>query len=129
MYFKHFLVVILVGTLLCWSAWFLVLFNVDPFTSTGIGFFFFHMSLLLSLVGTFALAMLLYYYHFAKSFVPMYRYVKKSFLVSMFVSLVLVVLLLLLGKGFLNPWTLGILLVSIILFYSLTRSVGASRYR
>lgn len=104
----------------------MVLFNVDPFTTSTIGFVFFYASLLLALTGTIALFMLLYYYHFARAFVPMYRYVKKSFLVSAFSSLIVTVLLMLQGKGFLNLWTFAVLVTMSIVFGLLTRSLHAS---
>ena len=52
---KQYIFLMLLGTVLCWGAWLLVIFYLDPDSAGWLGFAFFYSSLFLALVGSFAL--------------------------------------------------------------------------
>ncbi len=49
------LYVISIATIISWLSWILVIMNLDPYTSTGMGLGLFFISLTLALIGTFTL--------------------------------------------------------------------------
>lgn len=51
----RYFILMLTATLLCWGAFVLVLFYIDPFTSGWIGILCFYLSIFLALIGTLAL--------------------------------------------------------------------------
>lgn len=105
----------LLATVLCWLAWVMVIINVNPFADSGLGFFFFFLSFGLAFLGTFTMLIFLVYYFFSKKDWPLFRFVQKSFQAGVFLSVLLVVLLYLQGKSFLNWWNILIFLAMIIL--------------
>ncbi len=52
---RQYILLMLIGTLLCWVAFGLVVSNLDPNNATWLVFGFFYLTLFLALVGTFAL--------------------------------------------------------------------------
>lgn len=52
---KQYIGVMLVGTIICWAGWWMVVTDLDPTGAGWLGFGLFYSSLFLSLVGTFAL--------------------------------------------------------------------------
>ena len=52
---KRYLIGISISTLFCWLAWVTVLYYINPESSGFIGLFLFYISLLIALVGSFAL--------------------------------------------------------------------------
>lgn len=91
---RHYLFSLTLATLICWGAWLLILFNVDPFKTSLFGFIIFYLSLSLALFGTFSLlGFLARFLLFTSSNV--YIYVVTSARQGMLLSLLLVGLLLL----------------------------------
>ena len=113
----------ILGSILCWTAWGIVLVNIDPFQDTGVGFAFFYTSLFFALLGTISVFAFFVRQLFSREALPMFRYVKRSFSDSFFISVALVVLLFLQGKGYLNLWNTGIFLLALafILAFSFTQ--------
>lgn len=119
---QRYLLLAAFGTVLCWGAWALVLFNLDPTTSGAIGLASFSLSLFLALVGTLAflgffLRRLLYrkklpYHHLGVS-------VRQGF----FLAFVIVGGLLLRGTGLYAWWSLALLIAgfTVLEFFFLTR--------
>jgi len=104
------------ATLICWAAWFLVLFNIDPREMGWGSLVFFYLSFFLSLIGTFSIAGFLIRIYFVKTKEPYFRLVKKSFRHSLFFSLLLVVALILQSLRLLNWWNLIILILAFSFF-------------
>jgi len=52
MTFKQFLSVMIVGTILAWTAWTINLFTTDPTQTSILGFMFFYITLFIALVGS-----------------------------------------------------------------------------
>jgi len=123
---RQFLFLMLIGTLLCWGAWFMVIFNIDPFEGSVIGFALFYLSFFLSIFGTFSLILFPFYYTFSKGAAPLYRYVQRSFSHSVIISIFLITLLFLQGLHIFTIWNFSLLTlagVSVMAFiFSLKRS-------
>lgn len=107
---RQYLAIMFFATLLGWAAWIFVVFNVDPFQDSTLGFFFFYLSLFFSLIGTLSLIAFLLTQIFPQPQVPMYRLVQKSFRIGLLLSGILIVLLFLQGKGILTKWNSILLL-------------------
>lgn len=105
----------IIGAVLCWIAWGFVLLNIDPFQDTGAGFSFFYVSLFFAFLGTISLASFLIRYYFSKDDLPLFRFVQKSFRDALLISAVLIGLLFLQGRKYLQWWNIGIAAVAIIL--------------
>ena len=106
----------LIGAVLCWTAWVLVLVNIDPFQDNGVGLSFFYGSLFLAFLGTISLSSFLIHYYFSKLDLPLFRFVQKSFREALFISAILIVLLFLQGKNYLQWWNLAVGLIAVLLF-------------
>lgn len=52
---RQYVMLMLIGTLLCWGAWGLVVFTLDPTTAGALGFVLFYTALFCALLGSFAL--------------------------------------------------------------------------
>ncbi len=115
---KQYLLIMTLATVLCWVSWFFVLFNVDPFRDTGIGFIFFYITLFLSVLGTVALITFLLSLLFLRQKLPMYKYVHKTFVLGFTTSCIVLALLYLQSKAVLNTWNI-IIFFGILIFLSL----------
>lgn len=113
---KQYLTTMLLATILCWLAWWLVVINIDPFTDTGWGLAFFYLSLFLALLGTVSIISFLLRNYFSPEALPLFKYVQSSFKDAFLYSLILTVLLYLQSKAYLRWWNIGLVLV-IIIFY------------
>ncbi len=120
---RHYLYLMVFGTLLCWAAWLIVLFNIDPRASGGIGLASFLVSLFLGLLGTFALLGFLFRRAFLRSAVA-FDHIGVSVRQGMLLALVLVLALALKATGLYAWWVLVFLVAGISLLESffLTRS-------
>ncbi|OGH72527.1 MAG: hypothetical protein A3G00_05070 [Candidatus Magasanikbacteria bacterium RIFCSPLOWO2_12_FULL_43_12] len=94
----------LIATVLCWTAWWIVITNIDPFQDTGVGFGFFYSSLFFAFFGTISLLAFLARHLLNRDYLSMYRQVHKSFRDSLIISTALTLLLYLQGKQYLNWW-------------------------
>jgi len=112
---KQYLTVMILGTIMCWIAWGFVIFNIDPFQDTGVGLFFFYISLFFALLGTLSILAFTLRRFFSKLEQPMFRYVQKSFCDSLIISIALILLLFLQAKQYLNWWNTGIFVLVIFL--------------
>jgi hypothetical protein len=116
---RQFLGIMFFATIFCWSAWALVLINVDPLQASTSDFLFFYASLLLSLLGTASLGLFGIFFLFRRDDTVPYRFVKKSFAYGMGIACAVVILLYLQSEGYLHYWnvaTLGTLALFLILF-------------
>ncbi|MFH1286693.1 MAG: hypothetical protein ABII02_02990 [Candidatus Magasanikbacteria bacterium] len=115
---RQYLVIMFLGTLLCWAAWGLVVLNIDPFVATLSAYVFFYTSLFLALFGSIALIIFLLLVVFRKESNPLHRLVRKSFLFGLYISLITVFLLVLQAQRFLQVWNVTVL-GGLVLFISL----------
>ena len=107
--FKY-LILLLICTIFCWIAWFLVLFMIDPGEAGLLAFIFFYLSFALALTGTFSIVGLLWRWRFAKDEMA-YKQVRLASRQAILFALVLVSSLLLQSQRHLTWWNLLILLV------------------
>lgn len=100
------MIFMLLGTFLSWSAWGLVIWNMDP-TEAGIaGFVLFYLTLLMSLVGTMTLLGVVYRVMLLKRHALVMREVRIAFRHAILISLVGIISLILSGLGFLRWWAI-----------------------
>lgn len=124
---KQYLIIMLFGTILCWVAWVVVLLNVDPFQSDGVGFSFFYISTFFALVGTFSMVTFLCRWFFSKSDEPIFRFVKRSFRDGFLISFFVTTVLYLQAQNYLRLWNLAVLAGAIILYVLLTYTIDISK--
>lgn len=113
-----------IGTLLCWSAFGIVVTTIDPFETDRLGFALFYVTLFFGLVGTVSLAALALFPRWSSIDLPSFRWVQKSFRVGIVSSAMLVFLLFLQIKQLLNWWNLiafAAVLLLLFLFHLSTR--------
>lgn len=117
---KQYLTIMILGTIMCWTAWWLVILNVDPEAAGTAGFSFFYGSLFLALLGTGSVLFFSVHRIFVcKKLIPMHHTVQKSFFEGLVMAVILIGLLYLQGEKFLQWWNVGVLgavLVFLILF-------------
>lgn len=113
---KQYLTVMILASIFCWVSWWFVITNVDPFQADFVGFVFFYVSLFFSLLGTISILAFLVRKITGKDSQPIFRYVKKSFQDSLFLSLFLITLLYLQEKSFLHWWNAGVLAGTFLLY-------------
>ncbi len=117
---RQYIIIMIFGSILCWTAWGIVIVNIDPFQDTGVGFTFFYTSLFFALLGTISVFAFFIRKLFSREALPMFRYVKRSFSDSFFISVSLVVLLFLQGEAYLNWWNTGIFLLALAFILAFT---------
>lgn len=108
-----YLVFMILATLLCWAAFLIVLYNVDPFSTVGLGLVLFYLSLLFTLIGTLSLVAFIIRYIFNKNqFIT--QQVIASFRQAILFSVLVVVALYLQSKELIAWWNLLILIVLLV---------------
>lgn len=113
---KQYLIIMIISTVFCLVALGFVLVNIDPFQDTGAGFGFFYVSLFFAFLGIVSLISFLIRYYFSKSDLPLFRFVQRSFRDALLISSILIMLLFLQGKRYLEWWNLIVGLTAIVLF-------------
>jgi hypothetical protein len=121
---KRYLIIMSLMTLVCWLAWVVVLFQIDPEQAGGIGLTLFYVSLLFALIGTFSLLGFFIRVWFSKEPV-IYRHLGISTRQSIWFAILVVVSLLLKKADFLRWWSAGLLLIFLLLleFFYLSRRI------
>lgn len=109
---KQLIIVVLIATLACWTAWAMVLFAVNPFETNFLGFLLFFLSLFFALLGTFFLLSFGFRKLFNK-FSLEYKIVGTSFRQSFFFALLVAAVLFLQGKDLLTWWNAILLVVGV----------------
>jgi hypothetical protein len=119
---KRYLITMSLMTLVCWLAWVVVLFKIDPNQAGAIGLTLFYVSLLFALVGTFSLFGFFIRVWFSKEEI-IYRHLGISTRQSIWFALLVVVTLLLKKADFLRWWSALPLIVFLMLmeFFFLSR--------
>ena len=119
---RQYITVMLIATALCWVSWWMVLVNVDPLTAGFSGFTFFYTALGLALIGSISLIAFFLLLQFSRDGLPLFRYVKKSFIIGCISATLIVLVLMLQGARMLNIWNLTLLLLVIVLTISFSFS-------
>jgi len=100
-------------TLICWLAWVVVLFFINPEKTGLIGFVLFYFSLFLAVLGTASVLGFVVRARLNKS--PVFKQVELAFRQGIWLGLLVVGLLLLQGLGLLRWWN-GLLLLLFLTF-------------
>jgi hypothetical protein len=83
-----------IGTVICWLAWFFVLFNIDPENAGLLGFTFFYTTLFLAVVGLSSVVGFLLKQKKTLQDEAIFRQVKKTFIqgivLGIFIDLILI---------------------------------------
>lgn len=121
---RQYLIIMSIGALICWLAWFFVIGSIDPKEAGFLGFTFFYLSLFLALTGTFSTIGFLIRKKVVKNDDVVFHHVKHTFRQGIFISATLITSLLLL-QGRLLAWWNGLMLI--FLFLILETVVFTSR--
>lgn len=121
---RQYLMTMSLATLLCYTAWFFVVLNLDPFEISILGLVFFYISLFLSLLGTASLIFFFLYRYVGRGDQPLFRYVQKSWRHAFVVALYIIILLALLGARYLSVLTGGLVTGIFILLISFDISLN-----
>lgn len=123
---RKYLIIMVIGSLICWGACFLVIWKIDPYSSGFLGLTFFYLILFLTLLGTLSLIGFLGRYIFLRKSV-LFHHVGVSLRQAILFSL-LITFSLLLQSHRLFTWWNGILLIlslTLLEFFFLSREARA----
>lgn len=109
----------LLGTIICWVAWALVIRSTDPMTAPWFIFFFFYASLLLALLGTFTLLGFLWRIWQHREAVVLLRHVRKTFRQGILFAALVTGALYLRANSWLTWWSILVLLFVLVVIESL----------
>ncbi|OGH83780.1 MAG: hypothetical protein A2261_03850 [Candidatus Magasanikbacteria bacterium RIFOXYA2_FULL_44_8] len=121
---RQYLILMSLGTLICWAAWVVIINTFDPNTAGILGLLFFYVSLFLALVGTFSVIVFLIRRVIIKNDEVIFRHVRRTLRQSIVVSTLIIFVLFLLQKQLLTWWNLALVL---ILFFAIEGIVFTSR--
>ncbi|HLC64296.1 MAG TPA: hypothetical protein VJK25_03060 [Patescibacteria group bacterium] len=111
---KQYLWLMIACTLLCWAGWLLVLFFINPDTTSFMGFLMFYLSLFFTLIGSLALLSYLLRLVFNRIYTRVEK-IQISFRQAIFFAIVIIGSLFLQSNRLLN-WLNTILLVALVTF-------------
>ncbi|KKR49186.1 MAG: hypothetical protein UT86_C0001G0158 [Candidatus Magasanikbacteria bacterium GW2011_GWC2_40_17] len=123
---RYYTFIMIIATLLCWAAWFLVVLNVNPFEASFLSLSIFYLSLFLSLAGTISILGFLVRVYFLKNKEPYFKIVARAFRHSLFFALLLTIALFFQSFHLLNWWNLSILVLA-LLFFEMSFLTGKGR--
>lgn len=112
---RQYLILMTIGTCLCWVAWFFVIFYTSPADGSLFGLIFFYLSFFLAIVGTFSVIGFLIRRLIIKNDEIVFRHVRHTFRQSIIIGILVIMALFLLSQGYLTWWT-GLLLIVLFLF-------------
>lgn len=110
---KQYLKFMLIATALCWLAFVIIIFTVDPHEATTLQFILFYISLLLSLTGILAIIGLIFRGHLSSESTP--KKVSTAFRQAIWFSTLIIFFLFLQGQRILTWWNLIIFLLFLTL--------------
>lgn len=120
---RSYLIIMIITTLLCWTAWFYILWMVNPGATNWAGFLLFYLSLFLALIGIIAIIGFLVRFIGLKHELA-FRSVKNAFRQSFLFSFFIIMILFLLSQE-LFSWLNVIFLViglSVLEFFIISYS-------
>lgn len=127
--FKY-VILMTLSTIICITAFIMVLLFINPETSGFIGYLCFYISLFFSLLGSFSLVLLIIRLFIKKQELP-YKHLGISLRQSLWFSILIVVTLILLGTNMFTWWTAGLLLSALFLLegFFLIQSIKWQQYK
>lgn len=108
---RQYLILMSLGAIFCWIAWFFVILNISPEGAGFLGFSFFYLSLFLAIVGTFSVIGFLIRRMILKNDDITFRHVRKTFRQSIIIAFLIVLILFLLSKKLLTWWNAPLLII------------------
>lgn len=108
---KQYLILMSIGTFLCWIAWLFVIWSLDPKQASALGLLFFYSSLFLAIVGTFSVIGFLFRRALIKQDEIIFRHVRRTFRQSVIIALLCVACLFLLSEQLLRWWNALLLVI------------------
>jgi len=121
---RSYLILMAIGTILCWVVWFLIIGNINPDQAGVVGFVLFYLSLFLSLTGTISVIGFLIRKKIDKNDIVVFHHVRHTFRQGLLLSFLILSALMLLQFKMLN-WLTGALVV--ILFLIIESIIFANR--
>lgn len=101
---RQYLILMAMGTIMCWIAWFFILLNIAPEQAGIVGFLFFYVSLFLGVVGLFSVTGLLLKKQSSQKDDIIFRQVKRTFKQGILFGSFIILSLLLLQFDLLFWW-------------------------
>jgi len=119
---KHYLLTALAATLLCWGAWLVVLWNINPFLSGAAGLASFYITILLALIGTLSLLGIMFRKAFSTKPVSLQN-IGEAVRQGVFLAVIVVGALALRGAEVYTWWALTLLIAgfTVLEFFFLSR--------
>ena len=111
---RFYIILMVLGTAVCWGAWALVLIFLDPASADWLGFLLFYSSLYLALVGSFAIIGMGLRLLFAQSG-GVFREVAIAFRQAFFFGFMVIAALLLQKEGLFTWWNMLLLVAALTL--------------
>ena len=111
---RFYIILMVLGTAVCWGAWALVLIFLDPASADWLGFLLFYSSLYLALVGSFAIIGMGLRLLFAQSG-GVFREVAIAFRQAFFFGFMVIAALLLQKEGLFTWWNMLLLAAALTL--------------
>lgn len=111
MSFRAYVVLMVIGTLLAWLGWGIVVWSVNPLEAGGLGIGLFFLTLLMGLVGALTLFGLLVRLVVMKRQGLVVREVKTSFRHAVLLSIVSILSLIFSKQGWLSWWVIVVFIV------------------
>lgn len=111
-------------TLICWIAWLVVLYYINPASAGFVSFLFFYVSLFFALIGTFSLFGFFVRVWFSKEKV-IFRHLGVSTRQALWFSVLIVITLMFQASSYLKWWSIALLILFLILleFFFVSRKV------
>jgi len=127
---RKYLIIMGIGSLICWGAWLLVIFKIDPFSSGFIGLVSFYLILFLSIMGTLFLIGFFVRFILLKRSV-LFRHIGVSLRQAILFSILIIFSLLLQANRLFTWWNAILLILSLTLleFFFLAREAREGRER
>ncbi len=108
---RRYLIIMSIGTLLCWLAWGSIIYSFDPNASGIVGPVFFYASLFLALLGTVSVIGFFVRWLLIKQDDIVFRHVRRTFRQAIIASSLSTLTFLLLHAGLLRWWNSILLLI------------------
>jgi Ca2+/Na+ antiporter len=109
---RYYLIIMSLGTLLCWFAWSSIVYSLDPFAAGILALSFFYGSLFLALLGTFSVLGFVIRRMFIKQDEIVFRHVRRTFRQGVIIATTVIIALLFLHLQLLYWWN-SLLLVAL----------------
>ena len=116
---RLYLILMSIGTFVCWGAWYFVIVNVDPFEGGKMGLFFFYVSLFLALMGSFSVVGFLVRSLVVKSDEALFHHVRHTFRHAILITSLIITALIFFQQKILNLWNGIVLLIFFLVLESI----------